>query len=173
MFDGADTERESHHHSEEQLVSHHKKRTIGWRERVAFPDWKIAGIQAKIDTGARTCALHVDDVAELPNDRIRFNVVLSRKKPAKKVAAEAKVVRTSRVRSSSGHQQKRYVVEAKIKIGSVTKVIETSLVSRANMTCRMLIGRKALEGDFLVDASKKYLLGAPRKHRKKKAKVNP
>ena len=149
-------------------MSQTNKRIVGWREYVAFPDWKIKGIQAKIDTGARTSALHVDDISELPNDRIRFNVVLSRKRPGKKVAAEAKVVRTTRVRSSSGHQQKRYVVEAKIRIGSVTKVIETSLVSRANMICRMLIGRKALEGDFLVDASEKYLLSGPRK---KKAKV--
>jgi hypothetical protein len=148
-------------------VPHKKKRTIGWRERVAFPDWKIAGIQAKIDTGARTSALHVDEVSELPGDRIRFNVVLNRKQPAKKVTVEAKVVRTTRVRSSSGHQQKRYVVEAKIKIGPVTKVIETSLVSRANMTCRMLIGRKALEGDFLVDASKRYVFGGPPKNKAK------
>lgn len=145
-----------------------KKRTIGWRERVAFPDWKITGIQAKIDTGARTSALHVDDVSELSDDRIRFSVVLSRKQPARKVAVEAKVVRITKVRSSSGHQQKRYVVDAKIKIGSVTKVIETSLVSRANMTCRMLVGRKALEGDFLVDASERYVCSEPPK---KKAKV--
>jgi hypothetical protein len=149
-------------------VQHRRKRTIGWRERVAFPDWKIAGIQAKIDTGARTSALHVDDVTELPDDRIRFNVVLSRKQPARKVGVNAKVVRTTRVRSSTGHQQKRYVVEAKIKIGSVTKVIETSLVCRANMTCRMLVGRKALEGDFLVDASERYLVSSSPK---KKAKV--
>jgi len=152
-------------------VPDRKKRTIGWRERVAFPDWKIKGIQAKIDTGARTSALHVDDVSELPDDRIRFNVVLNRKQPAKKVAAEAKVVRTTKVRSSSGHRQKRYVVEAKIKIGPVTKVIETSLVSRPNLTCRMLIGRRALEGDFLVDASEKYLVtSTPTKKAKKKAK---
>ncbi len=139
------------------------KRTIGWRERVEFPDWKIAGVEAKIDTGARTSALHVDDITELSDKMIRFNVVVSRKGLDNKVAVRAKVVRITTVRSSSGHQQKRYVVEAKIKMGSVTKVIETSLVSRATMTCRMLIGRKALDGDFLVDTSEKYVLSQPRK----------
>ena len=137
---------------------------------MAFPDWNIAGIEAKVDTGARTSALHVDDVQELPNERIRFSVVLSRKQPAKKVRVEADVVRTTRIRSSIGKRQNRYVVGARIKIGSVTKVIETSLVSRNNMTCRMLIGRKALEGDFLVDASERYLLS---KRPARKKKVQP
>lgn len=129
---------------------------IGWRERVAFPRWGITGIEAKIDTGARTSAIHVENIRKVREGRVRFEVVLSRRKPEKRVLVEADVVRLSRVRSSTGHRQTRYVVAATMKIGGHRRKIELSLVCRQHMICRMLLGRTAL-GDFLIDPQRKHL----------------
>lgn len=129
---------------------------IGWRERVAFPRWGITGVEAKIDTGARTSALHVDNIRKLGETRVRFEVVLSRRKPENRVPVEADIVRLSRVRSSTGHRQTRYVVAATMKIGAHRRKIELSLVCRKHMICRMLLGRTAVS-DFLIDPQRKHL----------------
>lgn len=143
------------------------KRIIGWRERVAFPQWKIKGIEAKIDTGARTSALHVDNIKKISPTSIRFEVVTSRKDSTKKVPVEAPILRMSRVRTSTGERHTRYVVMAKIKVGPVTRTIETSLVCRKRMLCRMLLGRRALEDYFVVDVTKKYVFGSPKRKKSK------
>lgn len=148
-----------------------ERAVVGWREKVALPDWGVRGVLAKIDTGARTSALHVSRIEELPGDRVRFDVVLSRKDPTRTVAVEAELVRISQVKPSSGVKQRRHVVKTTLKLGAHTKTIEVSLVCRKQMVCRMLIGRTALGEDFLVDASQTFLLGdsAARRPRRKKA----
>ncbi len=133
---------------------------IGWREMVSFPEWNVAGIEAKIDTGARTSAIHVEDVAKLKGNRVRFHLVVSRRKPFKHVPVKADLVRTTRVRSSTGHVQERYVVATTVRIGGQRRRIELSLVGRDKMLCRMLLGRTALKG-FVIDPSRKYLHGRP------------
>ena len=133
------------------------KKIIGRREYVAFPDWGIRGVEAKVDTGARTSAIHVDNVKRLSEQRVRFDVVLNRKVD-KRVQVEADLVRYSRVRSSTGHLQERLVVATTMRIGTVRRRIELSLVSRKQMLCRMLLGRTAL-GGFLVDVDAKHLHG--------------
>ena len=135
---------------------------IGRREYVALPDWGIEGVEAKIDTGARTSAIHVDNVKRLSAERVRFDVVLSRRKPDKCVRVEADLVRFTRVRSSTGHQQERFVVATRMRIGDIRRKIELSLVSRKQMLCRMLLGRTALS-DFLIDVNVKHLHGVPRR----------
>lgn len=142
------------------------KPIIGRREYVAFPEWGIKGVEAKIDTGARTSAIHVDNVERLPGDRVRFDVVLSRRKPEKCVSVEADLVRFTRVRSSTGHQQERFVVATKMRIGTISRKIELSLVSRKQMLCRMLLGRTALS-DFLIDVNVKHLHGVPKRREPK------
>ncbi len=133
-----------------------KKTVIGWSEYIDLPDWKIIGLKAKIDTGARTSALHVEDIEKLPGNKVRFHVVLSRKKP-RRIAVIAKVVKYARVRSSTGEYKHRYFVKTKLRMGAVEKEIDVSLVSREDMMFRMLIGRKALEKDFVVDVSHRSL----------------
>jgi hypothetical protein len=148
-----------------------KLRLIGWREIVAFPEWNVDGIEAKIDTGARTSAVHVEDVVKLGGGRVRFHLVTSRRSPFKHVPVTAELVRLSRVRSSSGQVQERYVVATTVRIGSVRRRIELSLVRRDKMLCRMLLGRKALRG-FVIDPQRKYLYGAPKdRPKRKKASV--
>jgi hypothetical protein len=136
-------------------------RVIGWREIVAFPEWNVDGIEAKIDTGARTSAIHVEDVVKLGDGRVRFHLVTSRRSPFKHVPVTAELVRLTRVRSSSGQAQERYVVSTTVRIGSVRRRIELSLVRRDKMLCRMLLGRKALRG-FVIDPHRKYVCRPPR-----------
>jgi hypothetical protein len=138
---------------------------VGWAEYVDIPGWNISRLRAKMDTGARTSALHVENINELGNDRVRFDVRLHRKNVDRRVTVEAKVVRRSRVRPSSGVSQSRIVVKALVQIGPVAEEIELSLVSREKMIFRMLIGRSALSHHFLVDVSRRYLLSRGRKRR--------
>ena len=131
---------------------------VGWRERVALPDWGIRNIRAKIDTGARTSAIDVAEIEELEDGRIRFEVV-TRTEPERKTRwIEAEPVREAKIKPSHGVAQKRYVCSTTLKMGEVEREIEISLVCRKNMMCRMLVGRTALSGAVLVDPSRKYAL---------------
>lgn len=146
-----------------------RRTLIGIAERVDLPEWGVTRMRAKIDTGARTSALHVDDVEELGPDRVRFAIVLHRKKHDERVVVEAPIVRRGRVRSSTGRVQMRIFVSTRVVIGGVDKEVEISLASRGRMIYRMLLGRSALASDFLVDPSRRYV-ATPEKRKKKKKK---
>ena len=141
---------------------------IGWNEYVDIPDWGIRRLRAKVDTGARSSALHVENIEELPRGRVRFDVVLHRKKRDRRVHVTTRIARRGRVRSSTGHYETRIFVEAPVQIGPVLREVEVSLVDRERMIYRMLLGRTALAG-FLIDPDHKHLL-SPRKRVKKKKK---
>lgn len=138
--------------------------TIGWTEYIDYPAWGIDGVKAKIDTGARSSALHVENLEEIDAHHVSFDVMYSRRAPYKRKRVVAKVTKWARVRSSTGHYQKRCFVRTSIKIGECERQIELSLVSREKMLFRMLLGRKALEGQFVVDVSRRNLLSkSPRR----------
>ena len=143
---------------------------VGWREYVTLPAWGVQGVLAKIDTGARTSALHVADIRDLPGDRVRFEVVLSRNDPTRRIPVEADLVRVARIKPSTGVHQHRRVVLTRMRLGPVEKDIEVSLVCRKSMLCRMLIGRTALDDDFLIDSSRTYIFGKPKRIRRKKSR---
>ena len=134
------------------------KIVVGWNEYVEFPEWGIRRLGAKVDTGAQTSALHVEDIEEIGRGRIRFDVVVHRTKRDRHFPVKAKVVRRSRVKSSNGEYDLRYFVETQLRLGDVEKTIEISLVDRGKMAHRMLLGRSALQGDFVVDVSRRHLL---------------
>lgn len=140
---------------------------IGWKERLDLPDWGIFNLPAKIDTGARTSAIHVARLEHLGEGAIRFEVVLKERPVKKTIWVEGLQTRSSKVKPSSGVRQERTVATTRMVLGGVERQIEISLVSRKNMLCRMLVGRTALS-DFLVDPSKKYLSAKPRPKGKKK-----
>lgn len=143
---------------------------IGWTEMVDLPEWGIKRLRAKVDTGARTSALHVENIRELPRDHVSFDVVLHRAKRDRRVHVKAPIARRGRVRSSNGQQSNRIFVETRIALGAVTRSIEVSLVDREQMVHRMLLGRGALTGRFLIDVDRRMLLSrVPRKKKKKKA----
>ncbi|MCA9304484.1 MAG: ATP-dependent zinc protease [Phycisphaerales bacterium] len=140
----------------------------GWRERVALPDWGLYRVRAKVDTGARTSAIDVAQFEMIDDEHVRFEIVY-RDRPVRKTKwIEARCVRTSRVKPSSGETQERIVCITKLQLGSETFDAELSLVCRKGMLCRMLIGRSALGGRFVVDPAQKYMLPAdpaPTKHK--------
>lgn len=142
------------------------KITVGWVETVQFSDWGIDGVDAKVDTGARSSALHVDDIKMLPNQRVGFTVVLCRNDKTKRIRVTAPLLKIARVRSSTGKYSKRCFVKTHVRIGPVEKEIEISLVSREKMIYRMLIGRRALEHDFIVDVSRRHI-ATPKPKRKR------
>ena len=131
---------------------------IGWKESVDLPDWGIIDITAKADTGARRSALDVQNIKELPNNYVQFDIVLHRKNRDFTQTIAAPIAHQTNVRSSNGQQHERYFVETRVRIADVVRLIELSLVNRKNMSCRMLIGRKALEGSFLVDSQRTHIV---------------
>ena len=136
---------------------------IGWKESIDLPDWGIQNITAKTDTGARRSAIDVKRIVELPGNKVKFDVVFHRKGKDKTTTVVADIAHQTHVRSSNGDQSERYFVETNIQVGDAIKRIELSLTCRRDMNCRMLLGRKALEGTFLVDVSKSFLTRPNRK----------
>jgi len=140
----------------------------GWRERIDLPDWGIARLPAKLDTGARTSSLHVEDLRALPGGVVAFDVVLSRRSPDRRVRIEAPVVRTTRVRSSNGILTLRHVVRTRLRMGPIEREIDVSLFDRGPMIHRMLIGRSGLTG-IAVSADRRYAITRPRRSKPREA----
>ena len=134
----------------------------GWRERVDLPDWGIVRLPAKLDTGAKTSALHVIDLRALPGGVVSFDVVLSRRHADRRIHIEAPLVRTTRVRSSTGVLTLRHVVRTRLRMGPIDREIEINLVDRGPMIHRMLIGRSGLTG-IAVSADQRYAITKPRR----------
>jgi hypothetical protein len=145
----------------------HECPVIGWVERVDLPDWSIVQLRAKSDTGARSSALHVDNIQLLSRNWVRFEVIVSRARRRERMPIETRVIRRALVRSSSGHFARRLFVRTCVRIGGFEREIELSLVDREKMIHRMLLGRSALEG-MLVDPRHRYLLTAKRRPRAKR-----
>lgn len=139
------------------------KLIIGWREFIDFPEWGIHKIRAKVDTGARTSSLHVEDVKLLKNDRIKFSVIVSEKLPLKRKKVIAKIIKRGKVKSSTGHNTHRWYVRTVIKIGKNERRIALNLTDRGGMNFRMLLGRTAIEDVFLVDVDRSFLVGKEKK----------
>jgi hypothetical protein len=134
--------------------------TIGWREWVALPDLGVDPIKAKIDTGARTSALHVTDPVRFDRDGrpwVRFAVHPVQRSDLPTVLAEAPLVERRPVRSSSGHTEHRLVIETTLVMGTRSWPIEVTLTRRDAMGFRMLLGRQALRPHTVVDPGRSYL----------------
>lgn len=134
---------------------------IGWREWVAFPDLNIPRIKAKIDTGARTSALHAFEVTtfqENGKNKVRFAIHPRQKSTKKIIMCTTDLVDTRLVTDSGGHQELRHVIQTGILLGENYWPIEITLTSREDMRFRFLLGRRALCGRYWVDPAKSYLL---------------
>lgn len=133
---------------------------VGWREWVALPALGIDAVKAKIDTGARSSALHAYDMKRFRRrgvSMIRFKVHPIQRDTRTVVEAEAEVVDLRKVRSSSGAQTLRPVIVTPVELGGDRWDIEITLTRRDAMGFRMLLGRQAVRGHLLVDPGRSFL----------------
>lgn len=139
-----------------------EKSTVGWREWLALPDLGIDRIKVKVDTGARSSALHAFKVkTEQRQDElwVTFEVHPSQHSKKPSIACEARVVDQRIIRDSGGHEDVRYVIEATARLGESEWPIEITLTDRDAMGFRMLLGRTAIRGRHLVDPGRSFLHG--------------
>ena len=133
---------------------------IGWRERVALPELGISEIKAKIDTGARSSALHAFELEIFTHDgkqMVRFKVHPYQRDTRRTVIAEAELLEYRKIRSSNGHAQLRPVIETVVELGGKKWPLELTLTNRDEMGFRMLLGRQAVRHQWLVDPGKSFM----------------
>lgn len=137
---------------------------VGWREWLAIPDLNIDFVKAKVDTGARSSALHAFEIKRFDRNGekwVRFKVHPVQRSTKKTVSCEARVHDERTVRSSVGHEQERFVIRPKIELLGERFAIDLTLTNRDAMGFRMLLGREATRGRFLVDPGRSFLAGRP------------
>ncbi|NEP62554.1 MAG: ATP-dependent zinc protease [Symploca sp. SIO2G7] len=148
--------------------------TIGWREWISLPDLGMAGIKAKIDTGARSSTLHAFDIEVFKlNDSnfVRFKVCPYQFNDTDIVTAEAELLDIRNIRNSGGQSQSRPVIKTSVMLGEQLWPIELTLTNRDVMGFRMLLGRQAVRRRFLVDSGRSYLRSSRRTRKLNKSKT--
>ena len=146
-------------------------RVIGWREWVGLPDLGIRYIKAKVDTGARSSALHAFDLETFDRDGepwVSFAVHPVQRKTDRCKRLESRVLENRSVRSSRGATSLRPVIVTNVMLLGVIWSVELTLANRDQMGFRMLLGRQAFRERFLVDAAHSYYGGKPRRKKRKK-----
>ena len=137
--------------------------TVGWREWVALPELGLPAVKVKVDTGARTSAIHAFDI-ERERDANGTELVAFSVHPLQRDAkivrrCRAPLVDTRRVTDSGGHAEERLFVSTALSIGGRVRTIELTLTERHDMLFRMLLGRTALVPDVRVDPARSFLCG--------------
>jgi hypothetical protein len=141
-----------------------EKVTVGWREWIALPALGIDAIKVKIDTGARSSSLHAFDIETFDRDGepwVRFVVHPLQRDVNTTVRCEAPVLDFRHVRSSTGHITHRPVIRAEISLDNRNWPIDLTLAPRDEMGFRMLLGREAVRGKFVVDPGRSYMVSQP------------
>lgn len=135
--------------------------TLGWREWGALPELGITAIKMKVDTGARTSCLHafkLEPFSKNGEDWLRIWVHPEQESDREHMC-EAKIHDQREVTDSGGHTELRYVIKTKLKVGNFCDDVEFTLTNRDSMKFRMLLGRQAMRGVFVVDPDASYLQG--------------
>ncbi|NVJ90517.1 MAG: ATP-dependent zinc protease [Methylocystaceae bacterium] len=133
---------------------------LGWCEWVKFPEFGNVRIKAKTDTGAQTSALHAWKIKPFEKEGenwISFEIHPLQKSQKDKIRCEAKVTEIKVVKSSNGQKENRYTITTHVIIGPYEYPIDLTLTNRDEMGYRMLIGRAAIAGCFLVDCGHSYI----------------
>jgi hypothetical protein len=136
--------------------------SIGWRERVSFPDFGVIGVKAKVDSGAQTSSIHAFRPRFSQRDDgewVSFEIHPRRRSRKDAIRVNAKVLTHRWIRSSNGKRELRPVIETTMSLGGETFKAEMTLANRHLMAYRMILGRSAMRGRFTIDPGKSYQFG--------------
>lgn len=151
------------------------KITLGSEEWCSFPDLGIPAIKARVDSGAKTSALHAINISPFTKDEepwVKFDINPIQNNPRTVIHCEAKLIDKRIVKSSSGFREQRFVIQTNLSIADTIWTIEMTLTNRDSMGFRMLLGREAMSGKILVDPEQKYLLKEPSTENLKELYIN-
>ena len=140
------------------------KQTIGWREWVSLPDLDVSRIKVKVDTGARSSALHAFDLERFRRGGkgyVRFTIHPFQRDVERTIAAEAEVIDERLVRNSGGTEELRPVIETRMLLLGEAWPIELTLARRDVMGFRMLLGRQAVRRRLVIDPGRSFVAGRP------------
>lgn len=132
---------------------------LGWEEWLSLPELGLPAIKAKVDTGARTSALHaqvIEPFGPPENPQVRFLIQPDPRNPNLEITCSARVVDRREVTSSNGETELRYIIETPAKMGARSWPIQISLTNRENMAYRMLLGRRGIQEDMVVDPNESF-----------------
>lgn len=151
-------------HNEGQMI-------VGWEEWCALPELGLPAIKAKLDTGAKTSALHafkIEGFTENGVEYVRFDIHPIQRTDQYVTSCIAPVIDKRYVSDSGGHKEKRYVISTPLLLDNIIWDIEVTLTNRDTMAFRMLLGRAAMRGKMIVDPMKSCCLGKVRRKQLKK-----
>ncbi len=138
---------------------------IGACEWIALPELGIERLRARVDTGAKSCALHASHIEPFEKDGadwVNFRVYLGFPKAEAERLCQSRLKAVRTVRSTSGESEQRYTIRTPIIIGHSRWLVDVTLADRGKMRYRMLLGRKAMENHALVYPARTFLQGRPR-----------
>jgi hypothetical protein len=144
-----------------------QKKILGWREWIHLEGLGLPPIKAKVDTGARTSTLHAYKVRKFTRKGekwVRFCVHPHQRDDTTFVECEAPIIDRRPVTDSGGHTQERYVIQCRITLGDANWPIEMTLTNRDIMSFRVLLGRTAMRGRYLVDPARSFRMGGPEQY---------
>jgi hypothetical protein len=137
-----------------------KLRRIGWQEWVSLPLLGITHIKAKVDTGARTSALHAFSVTpfkEGDQEKVRFDIHPVQNDVSVVVTCVADVIDKRFITDSGGHREERYVISTTLVLAGRSWPIEITLTERDTMLFRMLLGRSAIRKRYIVNPARSFI----------------
>lgn len=138
---------------------------VGWRETVSLPKFKLKDLRAKIDTGAKTSALHADKIEVITVNGKKIVKFLFITEEGKHLTIKTPFIEERAIKSSNGDKTLRPVIKTEIKMGKEQFEIEVTLINRDLMGFKMLIGREALNGRFVINPAKHNLLNKTKKEK--------
>ena len=141
-----------------------KRKTIGWREWVSLPDLGVKEIKAKVDTGADNSSLHAFNLERFEEDgrrMVRFDIHPHQRKRKPSVSCVAEVVGERMVKNPGGRAERRPVIRTTLIVAGEEFEALINLTTRDEMTFRMLLGRRTVRQNFIVDPGRSFLWERP------------